>query len=64
MCQSPMPLAEYRALQERIKAEYPKTCRACGAPGPIPTFLARNEWQCDACSWTWFPESLPDKEVW
>lgn len=46
MCQSPMPLAEYRALQERIKAEYPKTCRACGAPGPIPTFLARNEWQC------------------
>lgn len=55
MCQSPMPLAEYRALQERIKAERETVCRACGAPDPIPTYLARDEWQCSdpSCFATW-----------
>lgn len=55
MCQSTMSREDYRALQERIKGERETVCRACGAPDPIPTFLARDEWECASvdCRATW-----------
>lgn len=46
MCRSTMTAEEWAALQERIKARRPTVCRACGAPDPVPTFLAPREWEC------------------
>lgn len=57
MCQSPMPLAEYRALQERIKAEYPTCCPRCHSDSDFyPTFDADGAMFGCLCGHIWTVE--------
>ncbi len=55
MCRSDLNDEQITALVDGIKARRETVCRACGAPAPIPTFLARDEWECASvdCRATW-----------
>ncbi len=57
MCQSPMPIAEYRALQERIKAQQPKECPRCYSDSAFTPSFVDESYEC-ACGWVWFPEGM------
>lgn len=58
MCQSTMPVAEYRALQERVKGEYPAECPRCRSDSAFcPTFDVDGEmFYCSACGHMWSPD--------
>lgn len=44
-----------KAAGEAVRAGFPTLCPHCGAPGPFPTFLEPNEWECSsrACCAVW-----------
>lgn len=53
MCQSPMPMAEYRALQERIKRQYPRCCPNCQDDSAFTPSFVDESFECAACGWVW-----------
>ena len=58
MCQSTMPVAEYRALQERITAQQPTCCPSCHDDSAFcPTFDVDGAmYFCSACNHIWSPD--------
>ena len=53
MCQSTVSREDYRALQERIRAQQPKCCPNCQDDSSFCPSFVDDSFQCGACGWVW-----------
>ena len=55
MCRSRMTDQEFAALQERIKARYPRECPRCHSDSAFTPSFVDESFEC-ACGWVWTVE--------